>query len=91
MSKLNIKVSRETSKWVKTLPDSLVEYLGEVLNTAVSNQELYWEDVSCMSPESMVDLAQCFAGVDTFDELKDKAEHFCWCWGFYGYRLQSRF
>lgn len=91
MNKLNIRVSRATSKWLKSQPDYIVEYAGEVLTTLVNQGELNWDDVSCMSPESLVFYCMDFAGVESMEQLNKRADHFCWCNGFIGYKLQSRF
>lgn len=91
MTKLNIKVSRATSRWLKSQPDYTVEYAGEVLTTLVNQVELRWDDVSCMTPESLVCYCMDFAGVESMEQLNKRADHFCWCNGFIGYKLQSRF
>ena len=89
--KTRIKVSREVSKWIKTLSENMVEYIGEMLNYRVSQKEFDWEDVNLLTIEDIKDLITFYAEVETFDDVEEKAKDFCWKYGFYGYRLQSKF
>lgn len=91
MNKYNIKVSRDTSKWIKTQPDYIMEYAGEALNYMVDQGETDWDEVAKVDHERILFWCLDYAGVDTLEELKKKADRFCYLYGFYGYRLQSRF
>lgn len=91
MTKLNIKVSRDTSRWIKLQPDYIMEYAGEALNYLVKEHETDWDEIAQVDHERIIFWCLSYAGVDTLEELNKKAERFCWLYGFYGYSLQSRF
>lgn len=91
MNKYNIKVSRDTSRWIKTQPDYIMEYAGEALTYLVKELWTDWEEIAKVDHERILSWCMDYAMVDSFEALKEKAERFCYLHGFYGYRLQSRF